>query len=87
MRVFDPFGLIGSTISFASSHDYAPATLLAVGLVVLAHLLVLLAVVGGAVRVVRRFRDRRAVIALFTPTGTLSTIPPQRVSSPHDQVI
>jgi len=87
MRVFDPFGLIGSTISYASSHDYAPLTLLAVGLVVVLHLLVLLAVVGTAVRTVRRYRDRRAVVAIFTPTGTLSTIPQQRATSPHDQVI
>jgi hypothetical protein len=87
MRVFDPFGLIGSTISYASAHDYAPLTLLAVGLVVVIHLLVLLALVGAGVRATRRYRERRAVLALFTPTRRLSTIPQQRAGSPHDQVI
>ena len=87
MRVLDPFGLIGDTISFASAHYYAPGTLLFVALVILAHLLVLLAVIGAGVGVLRRARQRRAVVALLTPTGTLSTIPVQRTGSPNDRVV
>jgi uncharacterized membrane protein YqiK len=87
MRVFDPFGLIGATISFARAHYYAPGTLLFIALVILAHILVLIALIGTGVRLIRRARDRRAVVALFTPTGTLSTIPMQRSGSPNDRVV
>jgi hypothetical protein len=87
MRIVDPFGLIGNTISFASAHYYAPGTLLFIVLVVLAHVLVLLTLVGVGVATLRHVRDGRPAMAPATPTGTLSTIPSQRTGSPTDQMI
>jgi hypothetical protein len=87
MRIIDPFGLIGSTISFSSEHYYAPGTLLFIALVVLAHLLVLLTLIGLGVATARYVREGRTTAAPTTPAGTLSTIPRQRIESPTDQLI
>jgi hypothetical protein len=85
MRVFDPFGLIASIWSFAAAHDYAPFALAAALVVVAAHVLIALGAVGTAANVWRRARERRAVIALLTPTGNLSRVPSQRTST-HDPI-
>jgi hypothetical protein len=87
MRVVDPFGFIGGTVSFASDHYYAPGTLLFIGLVVLAHIVALLTLIGAGVTVLRRVRERQAARPSRGPVGTLSRIPAQRAESSSDQVI
>jgi|GEM_PF-3688650 len=85
MRILDPLGLIHATASFASAHDYAPATVFALLLVLLAHVLVLLAVVGAATRALGRARERRAVITLLTPVRAPAGLPAQRRRGGLDQ--
>ena len=87
MRLVDPFGLIGRTISFASAHYYAPGTLLFIALVVLAHVLVLLTLIGLGTAALRHVREVRAAQVPAGPVGTLSTIPRQRSESPTEQRI
>jgi hypothetical protein len=87
MRVLDPFGFIDGTVSFASDHYYAPGTLLFIALVVLAHVLAVLALIGAGVTVLRRVRERLADRPSGAPVGTLSRIPAQRAESSSDHVI
>jgi len=82
---FDPFIAITATANYASSHDWAFGTVLALALVVLVHALALLAILGTAARATRNYLERRAIVKLLTPVkipAQRSTLDPRRATIP-----
>jgi hypothetical protein len=71
---FNPFIAVTATAHYASAHDWAFGTILALGFVVLLHALVLLAILGTAARYTFDYLERRAIVKLLTP----AKIPVQR---------
>jgi hypothetical protein len=74
VSTFDPFIGVTATAHYASAHDWAFGTMLALALVVLVHALALLAILGTAAKYTRAYLERRAIVKLLTPVK----IPAQR---------
>jgi hypothetical protein len=85
---FNPFIAVTATAHYASVHNWAFGTVLALALVVLVHALALLAILGTAARYTFAYLERRAIVKLLTPVKIpaqrsaqdprRATIPPQR---------
>jgi hypothetical protein len=86
--VLNPFIGVTATAHYASTHNWAFGTVLALALVVLVHALALLAVLGTAARYTFSYLERRAIVKLLTPVKIpaqrsaqdprIATIPAQR---------
>jgi hypothetical protein len=83
--MINPFIAVTATAQYASAHNWAFGTVLALALVVVVHALALLAILGTAAKYTRNYLERRAIVKLLTPEKIPAQRNAHRATVPHQR--